>query len=498
MGISSCRTCGKLLSAGVLSLAASLAFGAPTESRPARTLGYQFDISRCKVPTMAALRERIDLLSKLGYGQIQLYTEHTFAYRDHETVWRDASPMTADEIRELDAFCAERGVELVPNQNSFGHMEHWLRHPGYNDLAEVPHGGTVVKMWGDSVMVCPTTLCPTDPRSLRLVASLYDELLPCFRSKFVNVGCDETMELLYWTPEGNRSAAVLAEKGPAAVYVDFLRQIHAEVARRGHVMMFWGDIILHDPSALKDLPKDGIVAMNWGYEANHPFEREAAQLEKAGVAFYECPGTSAWGSLFGRVSNMMVNVTNAFASAERHGAAGVLLADWGDHGNPQPWLVSLPAIVFAANRAKGRILTREELAAEIDAVAGGKVGAALLAIGDVYRICGGRMGNSTEMFYVLKDGSDYSPAKGASKESVDAALAAYAKARASADLTGSRQFVKDGFAMLDLLAEAVELRVRNPKMPNFRAVFEPRYRELWLRQNRVGGLASSLTQVFGR
>ena len=33
---------------------------------------------------------------------------------------------------------------------------------------------------------------------------------------------------------------------------------------------------------------------------------------------------------------------------------------------------------------------------------------------------------------------------------------------------------------------------------NFRACFEPEYRRLWLRQNRVGGLDLSLVTVFGR
>src|SRR5580698_507208 len=76
--------------------------------------GVMLDISRDKVPTMATLRELIDMLAGWKINQIQLYTEHTFAYRDHETVWKDASPMTAEEIVELDRFCRERFIDLVP------------------------------------------------------------------------------------------------------------------------------------------------------------------------------------------------------------------------------------------------------------------------------------------------------------------------------------------------------------------------------------------------
>ena len=50
------------------------------------------DISRCKVPTLATLKTLIEQFADLKYNQLQLYTEHTFAFTDHETVWRDASP----------------------------------------------------------------------------------------------------------------------------------------------------------------------------------------------------------------------------------------------------------------------------------------------------------------------------------------------------------------------------------------------------------------------
>ena len=102
--------------------------------------GLMLDISRNRVPTMATLHRLIDALQALKYNELQLYTEHTFAYADHETVWQNASPLTASEILELDGYCADRGIELVPNQNSFGHMERWLKHADYKQLAECPDG----------------------------------------------------------------------------------------------------------------------------------------------------------------------------------------------------------------------------------------------------------------------------------------------------------------------------------------------------------------------
>ena len=125
---------------------------------------YLLDISRDKVPTMSTLRLLVELLAKFGYNQLQLYIEHTFAYSAHEAVWKDASPLTAAEIRQLNACCAMNGIELVPNQNAFGHLERWLVKPEYNHLAELPQGGAMTP-WG-TLKKEPTTLCPTDPKSL--------------------------------------------------------------------------------------------------------------------------------------------------------------------------------------------------------------------------------------------------------------------------------------------------------------------------------------------
>ena len=142
---------------------------------PAR--GVMLDVSRNKVPTLDTLLDLADMLAGFKINQLQLYTEHTFAYREHREVWANASPLTGQDILELDAYCQERFIELVPNQNSFGHMAPWLTHPRYNDLAEAPDGFDFP--WG-SHSDGPFSLNPTDPRSLDLLRSMYDDLLPHF------------------------------------------------------------------------------------------------------------------------------------------------------------------------------------------------------------------------------------------------------------------------------------------------------------------------------
>ena len=290
--------------------------------------GFMLDVSRCKVPTQAELLALIRALGQLRVNQLQLYVEHTFAFPGHEDAWQDASPLTPAEIRELDAACAALGIELVPNLNTFGHMERWLRHPRYRALAECPQGW--IHPLTEQFKEFPGTLKPDDV-SLAFVASLLDDYLPCFRSRQVNIGGDEPWEL----GQGFSKEAV-ATRGKHRVYLDHLHKLCALATERGHTPQFWGDILLEDLALAQDAPQDALPVV-WGYDAGHPFQTQCGRLQELGRAYLVAPGTSAWQSFTGRLDNALTNQAEAIGAARQHGARGVLVTTWGDNGTHQPW-----------------------------------------------------------------------------------------------------------------------------------------------------------------
>ncbi len=302
--------------------------------------GVMLDISRGRVPKLTTLLELAEHLADFKINELQLYTEHTFAYRKYKSVWQNCGALTAAEIRTLDARCRELGIDLVPNQNSFGHLREFLAHQPLKKLAEV--SAPYASYAGDFVRH-PTTLAPNHPGTLPFLRGLYNELLPNFSSPFFNVGCDET-----WDLGRGQSKKLCARLGKGCVYLDFLKKIHREVSKRDKRMMFWGDIILHHPKLIKELPKD-LVALNWGYEANHPFEKEAALFAKSKIPFYVCPGTSTWMTLIGHHDNAFANLRAAAKAGRKHGALGYLITDWGDGGHPQPLAVSLLPYLYGAS-----------------------------------------------------------------------------------------------------------------------------------------------------
>ena len=467
-----------------------LEFRRITISPAVPTLGYMLDVSRDKVPTMDSLRRIVDVIADLGYNQFQLYTEHTFAYRGHETVWKDASPMTPAEIRELDDYCWQRGIELVPNQNSFGHMERWLRHPSYRHLAEAPD--CPINPWGGKAK-WPRAVCPTDPATTNFLDGLYGQLLPCFRhTKLFNVGCDEVFDLM----PGVRSAAAIAERGESAVFLDHFRALQTLAGKHEKRVMYWANHLLRTPDASGCISKDAI-ALVYAYEADDKMDYLASRAVKESVPFYVAPGTSSWCSLFGRYWNMKHNVAGAFETARRYGARGCLLCDWGDLGHIQPFLVSLPALVYAAECARGKVPTDGEVAEAIDRLTGARCGEALLMLGDLYIRAYDSQLNTTALFRLLQEGEKYPRPWFWTNARIDAAFDYGRQALAKIDVSSAPPWVKDECELLALILEATELSWKR-EYDLIATDVADRYRELWLRQNRPGGLEDSVRTLFTR
>jgi hexosaminidase len=300
--------------------------------------GLMLDISRDKIPTPETLRQIVDLVADLKYNHLELYMEgFSFAYPSFRDLWEnDETPLTGAEIQDLDAFCRSRYIDLVPNQNSLGHMMAWLATDEYNDLAECPDG---YKMMG--ILEMKSTLDPSDPRSIELISRMTDDLLPNFSSGKFNVNLDEPFEL-----GKGKSKKLVKKYGVGDIYLSYVEKIHKIASDRQKQMQMWGDVVLRHPEIINRLPKD-IVLLDWGYEADYPFERNCKIFEQSEMKFMLCPGTSSWTSITGRTNNMLGNIASAARNAVKYNADGILLTDWGDFGHWQYLPVSYAGYVTA-------------------------------------------------------------------------------------------------------------------------------------------------------
>jgi hypothetical protein len=288
--------------------------------------GLMLDISRRKVPTLATLKQLARELSHYKLNVLQLYTEHTFQFPRHPKIGAGCGSLSSQDILELDAVCRAHHVELMPNLQSFGHARNTLTIPEYQHLAETE------LLW---------TLSPAFEETYTLLDELYADMLPSFTSTTFNADCDET-----WDLGQGASKALTDEVGVGRVYLNHILRVRELAARYGRRIQVWGDILLHHPELIGEVPDD-VALLDWRYDPADEYPTVKTFAE-AGRRFWVCPGVGSWNTIFPRLYGANVNMRNFVRDGVAAGAEGMLNTDWGDFGHYQPLGLSWYGYVFGA------------------------------------------------------------------------------------------------------------------------------------------------------
>ncbi|NNE73993.1 MAG: family 20 glycosylhydrolase [Acidimicrobiales bacterium] len=479
---------------------------------------YMLDISRDRVPTIETLHWLVDVLAALRYSELQLYTEHTYAFAGHEAVWAEASPLTADDLRGLSGYAAERGVTLVANLNTFGHMERWLTREGYRDRAECPDGPPA-----DLGFIREPSCLAPNPANAEFAVALARELLEVLPTGRVMIGGDEPFELGHGV-----SAPLAAEIGRDSLYREHLGRIIEPLLAEGHEVLFWGDQFRIDPASVEWIP-DGATCVIWNYEAPSDtgglygllppsmatalglpsdahlgFESHARLGFESGKPVWLAAGTSTWNTFLGRNTNAAGNIDDAAVVGSAHRAAGLMVTDWGDNGHWQPLAVSLPSMVRGGVAGwSGRAVdSTVAVGAIVDRLLGAPDGTGALIDG-LGRVCDdlGLLGiNGAPIFHAAIDtglGSvgalDRAEAQRVHTEIEDAAR----HFAAQVDATRWGGHAQELAAACGAASLGVRALLGDRPAGADRAQVIDAQRAAWLRSSRPGGLSDSLGRLLG-
>jgi len=288
--------------------------------------GLMLDISRRKVPTLDTLKHLAEELSHYKLNVLQLYTEHTFQFPRHPQIGAGCGSLSSEDILELDVFCRAHHVELMPNLQSFGHMRNTLTIPDYQHLAET-----------DKLF----TLSPAFEETYTLLDELFGDMLPAFTSRTLNIDCDETYDL------GTGASKPMADEiGVGRVYLNHILRVRELATAYGCKIQAWGDILLHHPELVAEVPDD-VTLLDWHYDPADEYP-SVKVFSEAGRRFWVCPGVGSWNSIFPRLYGANVNIRNFVRDGVAAGAEGMLNTEWGDAGHYQYLGLSWYGYVFGA------------------------------------------------------------------------------------------------------------------------------------------------------
>jgi hypothetical protein len=354
--------------------------------------GVTLDVSRGRVPTVAELELTLERLAGLKVNHVELYLEATFAHPGHAAVCEPHGAYRADEVERLVAHARTHHVELIGLQASLGHLEHFLAHPEHAHLAALPGGYVTPDGSGHEPPAC---LDPRSDEAFALAAELVTDVAEAFDQPRVHVGLDEPIDLnpavwdaifdvpgapVPWADVDGGAFCIPLPPDRVADYAAWVRRLRSLPALRDREVLMWADVVAAQPELLDLLP-EGVTLVEWGYEADHPFDARVGRIRAAGRPCWVAAGTSGWSSISGRLTNVEGNVRAAVDAARRHGATGVLVTSWEVLPSVSDW----PGFVLGAATAWNPDRP-VELAASLDlTVAGGEgLGAVWVRLGRVH------------------------------------------------------------------------------------------------------------------
>ena len=191
-----------------------------TERPIFRTNGAMVDMSRnavMNVPTVKAMLRRMALM---GMNMYMLYTEDTYEIEGRPYFGYMRGRYTKEEIRELDAYAAMLGIELIPCIQMLGHLAthlHWNSAFPYRDTANAMLVGAQ----------------PT----YDLIEDMLKTISECFTSRRLHIGLDETRDL-----GTGRSLALNGYVDREELILSHLSRVTEMARRYGFRPMMWSDM----------------------------------------------------------------------------------------------------------------------------------------------------------------------------------------------------------------------------------------------------------------
>jgi hexosaminidase len=221
-----------LIAGGKLSVLA----GAKNAPDSVAIKGFHVDM-RIQVMQMPALKKFVEHLSSQGINTLLVEWEASYPFQG-EPLIPNRHAYSPQQIRDFVSYCNSLHIQVIPLQQSFGHVEYILRNNKYAALREDQKDFSQV--------------CPSEPElNKQLFTKLYTELAATHTSPYIHIGGDETYLLGHCEKCKKRAAEI----GLSKLYFDHVKMLCDIVVSLGKKPILWADIALKHPEYIKMLPK---------------------------------------------------------------------------------------------------------------------------------------------------------------------------------------------------------------------------------------------------
>ncbi len=308
------------------------------------TLGVMIDMSRNAVMSLPALKRFLPLLKKMGYNCVMLYTEDTYEVDGEPYFGYMRGRYTKEEMKEVDAFAASLGIEVIPCIQTLAHLNAMIR-------------------WGKVPMDCDDIMLTDDERTYEFIDHMFATLSECFTSKKIHIGMDEAHML-----GRGKHLDLHGYETVDSIMKRHLKRVCDLAAKYGYEPMMWSDMFFRPwnngvyrigkakiPEGFVNSLPESVIPVYWDYYA--PTEQEYsdmienhAQLSKD---TWFAGGSWCWYGMIPYNKYTLKTMLPAINACKKHKLKNVFFTMWGDDGAECSHFSQLPSLFYLAEYSKG-------------------------------------------------------------------------------------------------------------------------------------------------
>ena len=182
--------------------------------------GVMFNMSNMAPTTVEGTKELLDYLAIMGYNMMMLYTEDTIKLESRPCFGLFRGRYTPDDIRAIDDYAFEYGIEVIPCLECYGHMSAYLK-------------------WEEAKPIKDTAsvLLARNEATFEFLDELIRTASSCVRSKRIHIGMDEAHDM--------GRGAFLDKNGyvpRAQIFHEYMARVVQITNKYGLTPMMWSDM----------------------------------------------------------------------------------------------------------------------------------------------------------------------------------------------------------------------------------------------------------------
>lgn len=307
-----------------------------------KKLSTLLEVSNNNTPNFETFKKYVDFISAMGYDELYLSLTDAYKMEGEPYFNYKRGGFTTDDFKKMEEYANAKGLDLIPNIQTLGHLAYLERHFCYTDMLDTRE-----------------ILLVGNERVYELVDKMFKTMAGALKSRRIHIGYDETYGLgtgNYFKQNGFRDRK--------EILLEHLKRVVEIGEKYGYTFEIWHDMLIErfqtnvTPEVVKAALPDSVKVFYWNYrEANEEtLRKNLAELKENVGSYKKITYTGAAYKINGLSTQNDFSISRIIPQMKVSAELGIeqyLVTVWSDRGAWVNNFAVMPVLFAAAEYANG-------------------------------------------------------------------------------------------------------------------------------------------------